>query len=606
MSLQAREPDDWRGGRLVPLHKGKTPKWDPQGYRSIFISNVMTKLYHSSLRDHLAAAWKSSIRHIQFGGRQGCSTDAPHLLVQEHFRFAAKMRVPSAAFFVDFKSAFYSVIRQGLFEQQLDDRAFMTAMFRLGVKPEEVAELIGQAQADQAVTGVSAHVQRLLSDLFHGTYFQVDGISDFALTTRGTRPGDPVGDILFNMVMMLILQDVTQHMKFHTSAVWQGEAAPVKDLTQLHVIPDHAWCEIAFVDDLALLLKAPTQNDMHHLAKHAFGAVHEAARTRGLHLNMDAGKKTCLAKDGFLIDVSEISPGMQLRVVHSYKHLGSWVHADGQPRHTLRERVRSAKQSWGPLIRPFFKKSSISVRAKVIVFESLIYSRLLFNVHMLTRCASDLIEKWEAGIRAALAPLVRAQLYGQPPFTFSTITLCGLAEMLAPSDVLHVARLRFAKRLLQHFPQVLWDLIHSGEGDPSSWLSSLRSSLTWLCTFLGPKAPLQSDAAIVDWWTVIGIDEAWSAKIKRAIAACRQFRKAEAQAHVWERHFEATLRQDGACACLDRQADPVRQWICDLWRNLCFEESAGGPRCQSPQLPQRFQALCGRWSMPSMCSRLSP
>ena len=125
--------------------------------------------------------------------------------MQAHVRFPAKSRIPSAALFVDFKSAFYSVIRQGLFEQRLDDRAFMTAMYRLGVKPEEVVELLGQAQADQA------HVQRLLSDLFHGTYFQVDGISDFALTTRGTS--DPVGDILFNMVMMLILQDVTQHMK---------------------------------------------------------------------------------------------------------------------------------------------------------------------------------------------------------------------------------------------------------------------------------------------------------------------------------------------------------------------------------------------------------
>ena len=111
----------------------------------------------------------------------------PHLLVQEHFRFAAKRRVPSAALFVDFKSAFYSVIRQGLFEQQLDDRAFMTAMYRLGVKPEEVAELMGQAQADHAVSGVSMHVQRLLSDLFHGTFFQVDGISDFAAYYQGNK-----------------------------------------------------------------------------------------------------------------------------------------------------------------------------------------------------------------------------------------------------------------------------------------------------------------------------------------------------------------------------------------------------------------------------------
>ena len=91
--------------------------------------------------------------------------------------------------------------------------------------------------------------------------------------------------------------------------------------------------------DLAMLLRAPTQNDMHDLAKNAFGVVHEAARSRGLHLNMEERKtellmafvgtgskeyKTRLAKDGFLIDISETSPGKQLRVDHSCKHLGSW------------------------------------------------------------------------------------------------------------------------------------------------------------------------------------------------------------------------------------------------------------------------------------------
>ena len=158
IALQAREPDDWRGGRLVPLHKGKSPKWDMSGYRSIFINNVVTKLYHSSLRDHLATTWSQAVTHIQFGERVGCSTDTPHLLVQEHLRHATRTRTPSAALFVDFQAAFYSVIRQGLFSDDLDDRAFISAMFRFGIKPHEVERLLLQAKDDFAVKGVSQHV----------------------------------------------------------------------------------------------------------------------------------------------------------------------------------------------------------------------------------------------------------------------------------------------------------------------------------------------------------------------------------------------------------------------------------------------------------------
>ena len=106
VALRGKEPNEWRGGRLIPLHKGKLPRSDPTGYRSIFINNVVTKLYHSTLRDHLVKAWSRKIRHIQFGGRKGCGTDTPHLLVQEHFRQSATTRTPAAALFIDFKSAF--------------------------------------------------------------------------------------------------------------------------------------------------------------------------------------------------------------------------------------------------------------------------------------------------------------------------------------------------------------------------------------------------------------------------------------------------------------------------------------------------------------------
>ena len=45
-AANAKEPLLWKGGTLIPLWKGKAPPELPQAYRSIFVSNYNTKLYH--------------------------------------------------------------------------------------------------------------------------------------------------------------------------------------------------------------------------------------------------------------------------------------------------------------------------------------------------------------------------------------------------------------------------------------------------------------------------------------------------------------------------------------------------------------------------------
>ena len=69
-AAQAREPAAWRTGRLIPLHKGKLPREDPAGYRSIFLNNFTTKVYHSALRKQLVTSWQSVLTHIQMGAEK--------------------------------------------------------------------------------------------------------------------------------------------------------------------------------------------------------------------------------------------------------------------------------------------------------------------------------------------------------------------------------------------------------------------------------------------------------------------------------------------------------------------------------------------------------
>ena len=577
-AIHAREPNSWRGGRLIPLHKGKTARSDPTGYRSIFVSNFVTKLYHSVLRDHLVDVWHHALSHLQFGGRKGCSSDTPHLLVQQHFEYAHARKLPSAALFVDFKSAFYTVIRQGLFSDSLDETTFMVAMHRLGVAPQDLVELLSTAAQDEATKGLSSHVQALLTDLFRGTYFELDGLSEVALTSRGTRPGDPVGDILFNLVMAIVLKDITFSLQEASSAMWLGSPTPVDALHHHAEPPVFAFYEVAFVDDLAVLMRAADIEQLLDFAAQALQAVHNAAGRRGLSLNMQAGKtelicalvgpgarkaKIQLASQQNLHPVTLGGKLHHLRLVHAYKHLGGWVHADAQPRHTVRERLTSARQAWGPLVRPFFRKTSVQLSTKVMVIQSLVVSRLTYNMHVLTKLSPRVLREWEAGMRSMIAPLARPFLLGLPPFQFTTTTLCGLIGVLAPTDQLHVNRLRYVKRLVQHCPAVLWNLLHALSDAPYSWISSLRESLDWLRKHYGPDRLPGPDAPFEDWWSLIALAERWNGFVKRAARACLSFNKAVAQQLVWEKSVEAQLLRDGALAPLDQMPALAEPWACE-------------------------------------------
>eukprot|EP00435_Cladocopium_sp_Y103_P035020 s657_g9.t1 len=247
-----KEPLTWRGGKLVALHKGKLPAWDPNGYLSIFVSDRTAKLYHSALRKHLVQTWEDNIAHLQVGGRVGFGTDFAHHAVQAHWAHATLARKSDAVIFFDFQAAFYSVIRQGLFQEDLDAQGLRSVMFRLGATEAEINELLAFAHQDAALNGIDPHVAVLLQDLFRNTFFTVEGVQFPCMTSKGTRPGDPVGDVLFNMSMRLILKDVTEFIRQRTTACWEGTPTPSPDLTQDAEPHPFAWWEIAFVDDCAI------------------------------------------------------------------------------------------------------------------------------------------------------------------------------------------------------------------------------------------------------------------------------------------------------------------------------------------------------------------
>ena len=135
----AREPLEWKAGTAVPLYK-KGAYTDPKNYRSIFLSDAVAKLSHSCIRDRLLDTYEIIASPTCFGGRRGKSTDMGHHLLQSFLHCAAKAQMPMGMVFLDLHSAFYHVLREGLFGEDVSESAVCAFLLKSGITLEDIQD----------------------------------------------------------------------------------------------------------------------------------------------------------------------------------------------------------------------------------------------------------------------------------------------------------------------------------------------------------------------------------------------------------------------------------------------------------------------------------
>ena len=124
--------------------------------------------------------------------------------------------------FVDLHAAFYTVIRSLLLEEQVHDDLLCQVMQRLGITPQDWHNILGTVQTENAAAGLTTYHKGVLADMFAGTHFVMPGVDRPVATFRGTRPGDPVADVLFNMAFRLIVLDARAKFQHESSLTFLG------------------------------------------------------------------------------------------------------------------------------------------------------------------------------------------------------------------------------------------------------------------------------------------------------------------------------------------------------------------------------------------------
>ena len=572
-----KEPLEWKGGQLVPLSKGKSDAADPTGYRSIFISDFTAKMFHMTMRNYLVRVWEKGIQSLQLGGRKHMGVDFAHHFLQAHRHWTAVKKIPSAYLFFDIKSAFYSVLRQALFPDDAPPLHLIAALSRFRVSADDIDGMLQAVRSDNATDGVSDHFRLLLKDALTNTHFFIKGLDTPCQTHKGTRPGDPLGDLLYNMVMALVMRDARDLTQLVTGVHWMGSPTPCGNFQDQVDIPIPAFLDLAFVDDCAVAVHATTHDEVQHVVQTSVHAMDQAARRRGLLLNYAPGKtevifnvrgkgstsiKTALGDAGSRIAWEQDDILYTLRVVHCYQHLGTWLQQGTKTTKEVAHRTAMARQSWGPLHRSFYSKRYVALRSKMKVFQSLTMSRLLYNAHVWSPCSPEMIHKWQNAIRKPLGLIAKGQTLGVSPLVLDVPALCGLLHVLPPEDQLHMARLRYLKRLLTACPAALWQMLVETATNSDSWLSACSSSLAWFRRFYSDHFGAPSSNDVTDWLALIQLDANWAGRIRAAGRACQWYRQACAEQHAWQKQFDDFFVANGGV--LPERPDLCQhKWTCD-------------------------------------------
>ena len=161
--------------------------------------------------------------------------DIAHHILEAHQAHFHATKTPNAIVFFDLRAAFCTVLRQSLMDLPQNLEASTHALAPM-----------------MAILGASPHLQHLVRDAMTSTHFQVSYVPDVCCTTRGTRPGDPLGDLLFNMITRLVLIDYRDIMLATADCVWMGSPESTPSFANAPELPAAGVLDLAFVDDAAI------------------------------------------------------------------------------------------------------------------------------------------------------------------------------------------------------------------------------------------------------------------------------------------------------------------------------------------------------------------
>eukprot|EP00435_Cladocopium_sp_Y103_P074137 s70_g47.t1 len=570
MFVWGREPLQGKGGVLKMIHK-RPGALDVKGFRGILLLPTLAKRVHAMMRTRLMKQAHGLRDQGQLGGFPGQEVMYGSQLLRTLSRVFHAKQWSSAVVFVDLSTAFHHLVRElvsGVGD--LSDYATVLHALQSSSSPLE-ADQHGRALVGILETSaVDPLLIRLLRDIHQSTWFSLSSAGDRIIQThRGTRPGSPLADAVFHLLM----GDLARELR-----IWLSEQASFVELmTQLQMDP----VVIIWSDDFAIPWACATAEKLVSEVEVLMVQLHSLFQARGFEVNYAPGKTAAVlsfvgprAPEMRRCHLLQPRPGIEI-TLHSgrkqwlhfalkYKHLGTIFAASHPMDPELRQRIGMAKSAFAQTSKMVVCNRHYPLKVRLGFLQSLIFSRLFFGLGAWTTPTLQQLGL----LRTAYHAMLRKVLRGAPDERISIQQLLLRTGAVDVRVRLALDRLLYARRLFQVGPADLQQVLHLERGlCANAWLEGLEADLQWLKQTLPMAIPLEVGSDFSDWidlWQ--GDTIPWKCLLKRAVRQHKLQEEMMAEVQADHQRLLRILRAAGASFAPDYEqvvaADRIEEFPC--------------------------------------------
>ena len=582
-AFRLEEPLQWKGGTLKAIWKQRGNKLECSSYRAILVSSFIGKSVHGAMRSVCSPHLDSASMPLQIGGRR----EQPVLIASQAVRCfqqgCQKAGRSAALLFVDLQEAFHRVVRPLIHGGQLDDGHVAGIVKAVGLPPSAIGRLHTYVRESSLIakSGATEWTARYVEEINADAWFTFGECTDIASVRGGTRPGDNLADLLFSFLFSEILgrlRDAFARENISVSLPWDHSWFLKIPDSHADAAAEQRPIDVTWMDDLAILLEASSAEGVVEKLRRAAVLTLDQCLQAILLPNLKAGKTEAIimlrgrgskqvarevfrSKDPTLGLQSQLWPTARLRLVPSYKHLGSVIQVEGGCKRELRARIGSAWRAFKKHKKAVFASPLVATSEKQILFGSLVESTLYFGIGAWPCVEENTVGQLHSAIVAMSRHLLRPRFDYERACHLGSAYVLAQARTLSAASAVHVEGLRHFKSVARKATAELWAILTFEKG----WLEAVQSSLHWLCDMLSKAGQSQN---LADWGTAVCFAQkephGWKRQVRKARQTALLVELWDAEVQHFEGLFFRECLQTGAVLPADISDERSTGEVCGI------------------------------------------
>ena len=576
--LWQSEPVQNKGGPLVVIPK-KPMASEVSQFRGIMLLPTLGKRVHALLRKRIMHFLCPLRPCGQLGGFAHQQVGFGSQPLRIFGRLMDGKGYSSGVLFVDLANAFHRLVRELVTGLVIPDDA-AAVIANLHHHGHDTAGLCRWMELPGLLSRLHAphHLVKLLQDIHSYTWYQLEVSDGPTITKRGTRPGSPLADCIFHVLMLDIVIEIHQQEPYQNL------------LNELDIQID----TIVWSDDLAIPWCTREAGDIMPALMNLLRKVNTCFVRRGFQLNLAKQKTSAVVsfrgsgakelRERYYLHAHGGEPcrfvdaaESLLHVVPRYKHLGTYFAEKHDLDAEIGVRIGTAWSAFQSISKAILANRRLSLQVRSRLFQALILTKLFYgsgawHTPTLAQCRRLRSVLWRMcqriiGRRDLHPGLVMEEMFVK-------------LRVLDPRIYIAQERLRFAQAMFSEGPAFAQGLLfQERQHAPDSWLDGLAADLEWMRDVGAfPEHPGITDieAAIQLWRSKgFGGKAQWKAMLRTTIRRHFQQEATIQEAQGLQRAILRALSEHGATFTPDPREQATRETTFQCFCGQSFSTGQG-------------------------------